>query len=250
MKKSNRLIVTAIVITLLSLLAYDILLKAAYRSGEYKNPNRNFTALNYKDFDIVDINSSTAANVKFVQGPFSVMMDNYADDYVKISQHGNRLQVDANFEGDYRSNQSPYLLVISCPLLRQVNAGATYLTYGRPYTDTTVKETWNMREILISGFKQDSISIVQDYGSTVVLDSTQFRSISAVTGISAGSGSKLVLLNTNRFENTRLDIRQHSKLIVHNATINRLDYMLADSAQLIISGNAQHLLKNSNIVNR
>ncbi len=250
MKKSNLLIIAAAVITLIALVAYDFMLKGKFSSGEYKNPYSDFALLNYKDFDAVDINSSTAVNVKFIQGPFRVMIDNYAASYTKISQHGNHLQIDAGFEGEYRTNSSTYMMVISCPTLLNIYAGATYQTYSRPYTDTVVREIWNMREILVKGFEQDSISIVQDYGSAVVLDSNHFRSISTVTGASTGSGSKLVLLNTNRFEKTMLNIRHHSKLFVYNAAISQLNYRLADSAQLIISGDAQHLLKNSNIVNQ
>ena len=38
MKASNKLLLAAIALTLLSLVVYDIFLKAAYKSGDYADP--------------------------------------------------------------------------------------------------------------------------------------------------------------------------------------------------------------------
>ncbi len=51
MKTSNKFLFAAIVLTLLSLVVYDILLKAAYKSGNYADPYKDFVTLNFKDFD-------------------------------------------------------------------------------------------------------------------------------------------------------------------------------------------------------
>ena len=78
-------------IILVSLVGYDFLLKAEYASGNYKIPFKDYKLLEWKDFDKVDVNGSTAANVKFVQGPFSVRIDNYAVDFVNIKQQAESL---------------------------------------------------------------------------------------------------------------------------------------------------------------
>src|SRR5947209_3869211 len=75
MKTSNKLILTALLLVFIFLFAYDNLLKREYLSGNYRNPYRNFIALKFKDFDTVDMTSSTAANAKFIQGPFSIKID-------------------------------------------------------------------------------------------------------------------------------------------------------------------------------
>src|ERR1700710_1972820 len=90
MKRSNKLIVVAMLLTIVCLVYYDFLLKKAYFSGNYKDPYHEFTNLAFEDFDTVDLGSSTAANVKFIQGPFSVKIDNNAAEYVRVSQHGRR----------------------------------------------------------------------------------------------------------------------------------------------------------------
>jgi hypothetical protein len=226
--------------------AYDLLLKAEYMSGDYKIPYKSYITLPWKNFDIVEVNSSTAVNVQFVQGPFSVKIDDRVLEYTTIRQQGNRLLINANFENNYLWNPHPYVLLISCPKLTKVYANATYYADKHPVTDSIVREAWNMRNVLIDGFKQDSLSVEQDYGSTVMLSNNSIRSVQAVIGKSEGSGSKIILEQNNQFDNARLDIGHRSKLELENCIIHHLAYHLADSAKLIVSGSAHDLLNNLN----
>jgi predicted nucleic acid-binding protein len=103
-----------------------------------------------------------------------------------------------------------------------------------------------MRKVLIDGFKQDSLSVEQDYGSTVILSNNIIRSVHAVIGKSEGSSSRIILQQTNQFDNVSLDIGHRSKLELENCMISHLAYHLSDSAKLIVKGNAQALLNNLN----
>jgi hypothetical protein len=226
-----------------ALIGYDYMLKAEYQSGKYKDPYDGFTTLKFKDFDILDLYSSTVANVRFVQGPFSVRIDPSALKYIKLKQDGRHLLITANFENQYESNRNSYLLVISCPKLEEVNVNATYGTYQKTITDTIVREEWHMKEILIDGFKQDSLNISQDYGSTVVLANNAIKSVKAVIGKSKDSGSKIVIRKNNQFQDATFDIGNKSTLILEKADIHSLNYQLADSAKLILSGAARDFLK-------
>lgn len=246
MKTSNKLILAALLLVLISLFGYDYLLKEVYVSGKYKDPYNGFTALKFKDFDSVDIVSSTAANVKFIQGPFSVRIDTNFLNYVKVKQTGKRLQINTVFESGYLYNPNPYIMVISCPKLFEVNTNATYRSNNQEVTDTIVREDWKMRQILIDGFKQDSLIIKQDYGSTVVLANNQIHIINGVIGVSKKSGSKLIIGKSNELGNVTLNIQNKSSLVLNDALIYNLNYHLADSAKLVLIGNAQNLIKNSN----
>ena len=246
MKTSNKLILVAILVTLVCLVAYDLLLKDTYMSGDYKIPYKSYVTLPWKNFDIVEVNSSTAANVQFVQGPFSVKIDNFALEYTTIRQQGNRLQINAGFEGKYFYNPQPYVLLISCPKLTKVYANATYYVDKHRITDTTVRADWRMRKVLIDGFKQDSLSVEQDYGSTVILSNNIIRSVHAAIGKSKGSSSLIILEKSNQFDNASLDIGYKSKLELENCIIHHLAYHLSDSAKLIVSGSAHSILNNLN----
>ena len=245
MRTSNKFVCLALLLTLLSLIIYDLLLRAEFVSGRYKDPYQNYAALQFKDFDALDINSASVANVKLIQGPFHVRIDKYALDYVKVKQEGKHLQIDVVFNDNHRGNQNPYLLVVSCPKLVELNTGASYRANGRWITDTIYREDWNMRSVLVDGFTQDSLQISQDYGSSIILANDYIRSLRAVIGKSTGSGSNLVIQPGNRFQEASLDIQHNSRLELDNSMINLLKYRLGDSARLVISGKAQHLLNNS-----
>lgn len=245
MKTSNKLVITGIILVLISLAGYDFLLKRAYISGKYKDPYNTFVDLNFKGFDTVDLVSSTAVNVKFVQGPFRVRIDSNFAEYTRIKQTGKRLQINAVFEANYLSDPNPYIMVISCPHLSVINIDATYKADGKQVTDTIVRDDWRMRKVLIDGFKQDSLIINQDYGSTVVLVNSHLQSVNTATGRSGKSGSKLVILEHNQIQKAHLDILNNSTLLLDNAQIGDLHYNLADSANLILTVKATNLLNNS-----
>ena len=244
MKASSKFLLAAAVITLLSLVVYDLLLRAEYSSGNYSDPYRNFITLNCKDFDTLDLPSSTAANVKIVQGPFSIRMDQNAEDFVQLKNEGRRLQIKAGFEGNYQTTSSKYILMISCPRLSALNTNAGYWSNNAEVTDTIVREDWNMRQVLVDGFNEDSLYISQDYGSTVVLANNHIRVISAMIGKSPRSGSSLVIQDNNEFGNAQLDIQNSSKLFLDNARIQNLSIQLGDRSKLIITGKAKNLLNN------
>jgi hypothetical protein len=242
MKASSKFLLAAALITLLSLVVYDLLLRAEYKSGNYLNPNRNFLTLNCKDFDTLDLPSSTAANVKIVQGPFSIRMDRDAADFVQIKNEGRRLQISAAFTGNYQSTSSPFILIVSCPSLSVLNTNASYLSNNTEVTDTIVREDWNMRQVWVEGFNEDSLLISQDYGSTVVLANNHIRAVAATIGKSPGSGSNLIIQDNNEFTYADLDIQNNSKLYLENARIKIPNIRLGDKSKMIITGKAINLL--------
>ena len=245
MKTSNKLILTAFILVLISLAAYDYLLKNEYDSGRYKDPNSNYTELKFRDFDAVDIVSSTAANVRFVQGPFSVKLDKDAAEFTFVKQNGKRLIIDARFRYNYLYNQNPYLLIISCPKLSAINADAFYTAKNVTVIDTTAREDWNMRKILIAGFKLDSLSINQSYGSTVVLANNSIKVLNATVGIMPQSGSKIDILNTNNIQQGNIKILNKSSFALEGGITGTLNYQLADSAKMTVSASAQHIISNA-----
>lgn len=241
MKISNKLIVATLLLTIIALFIYDEMLKTEYVTGRYKDPYRNYVSLNFKDFDSLDINSSTVANAKIVQGPFGVRIDKNAEEYVNITKKGNRLIVSADFKSSSLYNPNIYVVIISCPKLSRLNTGATYTIRNSAITDTIVG--WQMREVLVDGFKQDSLLVNQNYGSTVLIRDSHINNLNGTIGKEKGSGSVIKIFKTNTIESVKLTIQNRSQMELNNILIPKLDYYLADSAKLILNGTAGNSLK-------
>ena len=240
MKTSTKIFIAALLFLVLSVIGYDHLLKKEFLTGRYKNMYAYYTDLQLKNFGSFDIDAAQIANVKFIQGPYRVLIEPNALDYVTVKQKGSKLQIDVSLTGNYYYNRHPYLLLISCPHISAIHADAFITRKERKVIETVVNEGWNGRHILISGFKQDSLTITQDHGSHVILDSNQIGSLSATIGKSPISVSRITILKSNRFENARLQVLNKSKLVLNDAFITHLNYQLSDSALLIMSGAAKH----------
>jgi len=244
-KTSNKLILAALFLLLVSLTGYDYLLRAEYISGRYRDPYSTFITLKFTNFDAVDVNSTSAVNVKFVQGPFSVRVDTGALEFAKFKQQGNRLKIYATFKGDYIQNGNPYIVVISCPKLTEVNTNAIFIAGNKQVTDTVYREDWHMRQNLIEGFTEDSLSIRQSFGSNIILSGNHIRVFNAVVGINTWSFAETFILKNNQFQQANVDVLNRSHLLVEGQTIHDLKYHLADSAKITFTGSAQDILNKS-----
>lgn len=243
MKTSNKILIVILFTLVISNIVYAIAMKKEYLTGNYKKPDFNFNTLPYRDFDEIIINPSENANVKLVQGPFKVMVYNLRQDYLVFKQSGRKLQIDLNWGYARFNTGDKYMIIISCPNLKAVHTNAVYTLNNEHYIDTAANDGWGSHHVLIDGFKQDSLTITQKWGSKVVLANNAINYLNTVTSIGDGSLSKLTVLKTNTIQHTNFDIRNKGQLILGEANIANLHFQLADSALLIINGAAQKNLK-------
>ncbi|MGZ3751274.1 MAG: hypothetical protein ACXVB0_19025 [Mucilaginibacter sp.] len=243
MKTSIKLLLSALLVVVVALFAYDKMVQTEYRSNAYKNPYRYYTDLKFKDFDTINVKSVSASNVLFEQGPFRVRISPGADEFTRISQNKRILDIEAVFKYGYQNNLNSYVVIITCPKIASLKTSAWYGTNGKFYIDTIVKDQWNMRKVLVEGFKQDSLVIAQDYGSRVFLSNNNIGYLKATIGLSNSSGSQLNILNNNHFENVDLEADNKSTLLINSMPKNKSILKIADSAQLILTGSARNILK-------
>ena len=243
MKISNILLIGALLVFLGCILAFDFGIKVRYNKGKFRNQDNEFTALNFRDFDSIQVNASTMANVKFVQGPFKVRVFEDRADIVKVTQKGRLLCIDVDTKGD-NYEDSPFVLIISCPIIELLVTDNKYLENGKQKIDTnaTADLVYKNRviqvakKVVVEGFNQDSLSIIQNNGSHIRLVNNRFKSISAIVGKSPKSASFLTVDESNVFNYAHFDIRNRSQLFMSKATIRDLDYKLAPDAKITFSG--------------
>jgi hypothetical protein len=243
MKTSSKILMLTLAILVISLVAYDLSLKAEYMKGDYMNPYHDYNTLNYSGFDEIELNASTAANIILVQGPFKVLAHPNAEDFLHVSKRGKRLIISAAFADHYKNIITDHVLYISCPKLSLFKSDARYTEHDAPVTDTLIRDI-RWYSTLITGFSLDSLRLKADNASNIVLENNKINTLNGIIGQSNGSGSALTIGSNNNFTNTNLDIRTKSQLVIKGSAIPNLNYHLADSATLVVNGAAvKHLFK-------
>jgi hypothetical protein len=233
MKNSSKFLLAAILVLLASLTAYNMALRTEYRKGDYTDPLRGYVNLGLKNFSEVAVPASGVVGVKLVPGPFSVRLNPRATEYVQVRQQGSRLVITAAFPGQRRYFGQAATVVISCPRLASLTTDAVYNSAGKPVIG---KNFWNGEQVLVQGFKQDSLTVRADRGSRVELAGNQLGYLGATAGASLGSHTQLQLNADNRIGAADLTLGHQSELGVSNIAIPQLRYHVADSAKVTLSG--------------
>ena len=241
MKTSVKFLLAAALVLLASLTAYNMALRAEYRSGAYRDPLRGYKVLSFKEFIKVTVPAAGILNVKIVSGPFSVRINPAVAEYVRVSQQNGSLLITAAFP-----DQRPYLgaaeaVVISCPRLVALTTDAVYQIEGQQHVD---KQALFMRgRTLVQGFRQDSLALQQDKASRIELTGNNLNFLRAVAGATAGSHSMLQLNKDNHIAAANLTLNHQSELILDNVAIPQLRYHFADSAKATLTGAALTALR-------
>lgn len=242
MRTSIKILIAALALVLTGLLAYDTQLKAEYLKGNYKRAFGGFVPANFNNFNAIELQSGTAINLMVVKGPYKVTVDPTVGDFVKISQQGSKLIIRAVFKDHYRGLAGDYVVFVSCPELSSFSSNACYTTGDITVTDTTALNfAW--RQTVISGFTNNNMLITESNASNVMIRNCRVDTLKAIIGISNNSGSDLTIGAGNYFKQTDFDIRNKSTLMLKNIAGGNINYHLADSAQLMVNGASQPLLK-------
>ena len=233
MKISNKIFVAALTLLLVALTAYNIALRAEYRTGKYRDPLANYNRLTTKGFDQIDVPAASSLSVRIAAGPAAVWVRKDVKDVVRVTQTGGRLTVAAAYPGTRQWFGPGPAVVIYCPRLRQLRTDAIYSKAGKTHTD---KED-NMGQVVVRNFQQDSLLISQNYGTDVHLEGNRLNYLSARAGQAPGSRAELRIKANNRIGAADLTVRHRGVLKLATA-IPGLRTHFSDSATVTFSGAA------------
>ena len=235
MKTSNKLMVAAVALVLGSLATYDAALHAEYRTGQYKDPLRDYQALGLRNFDAVRVPSASGLRVKIVAGPFAVHVDNDAADYVHVTQHGQQLLVSLDYPEQPEPLGQREDVVISCPRLAALTTEGSYTVAGQ----VPVSQRQAGGEVEVQGFRQDDLTLRQDQSNLIRLLGNTLGRLRAVVGATAGTEPRLEINADNHIQRADLTIDHQGHLDLATA-IPGLRYHFSDSASVVLSGAASH----------
>jgi hypothetical protein len=235
MKNSTKYLLAALLVLLASLTAYNMALRTEYHSGTYKDPLRNFTALNFKGFTEVAIPAASTITVKIVAGPYAVHFSPEAAEYVHLRQQGSQLIVSADFPSHHEYLGNRPLLVISCPRLTTLRTDAVYQQAGQRQVD---KEYGGNHSVQVQGFRQDSLTVLADHASRVELAGNKLGLLRAEAGASPGSHTALQVGGDNHIAAASFRISHQGELVLNNTAIAQLRHQFGDSARVTLTGAA------------
>ena len=236
MKTSNKLLLAALLVLLISLTLYDTALRAEYRKGTFRDPFKDFVTLNLKDFNALDLPAASQASVRIEPGPYQVRVYKPLNEFLQASQHGRQLTLALRFPEDDHSflDQNQPAIVITCPSLIALRTNATYLVKNQPKTNR-FPSSWNPQLVQVQNFRQDSLLVRANNGSQVELVGTTLHHLRVVAST---GGPVLRLLASNRIAQATLKMGGWSRLELNTLVIPNLHYQFSDSATVSLPGRA------------
>ncbi|AMR26444.1 hypothetical protein A0257_04545 [Hymenobacter psoromatis] len=236
MKTSTTFLLAALLVLLASLTAYNMALRAEYRSGAFKDPLHDYATLKFSNFTEVEAPAAGVVGIKIIAGPYRVRISPRAAKYVQVHQQGSRLVITAAFP-DQRVPLGQTAVVISCPQLTQLTANADYALNGARHRDKQ-EIFFAASPVVVEGFTQDSLSVQQDNATHIELIKNNLKFLRVVAGATPGSHSILQMGQDNRIAAANLALNHQSELQLYNLAIPQLQYHFADSAKAILTGAA------------
>jgi len=243
MKTSYQLLILAAFILFGTTAAYDIALNREYSKTDHNDPYSDYDQLNFKNFDKIEILGSNRIATTIIYGPkFDVKQLKFMED-VLIEQKGSTLIITFNSESNSYQGGSGNDFIIKCPSLKQITADFIYTSNGMPVATLDSKsDRYYGGRVSVNGFKQDSLYVIMNNSTTVLLQNNNLNFLDANIGGRDLTRSTIDIDGTNSISSAQLNLQHQSVMTLRNIYINNFKYKLSDSAQVNLSGISLQLL--------
>ncbi len=230
MKTSNKLFITAILIIVISMIGYDLALRAEYRKGEYKNRFYGMDKIHFNGFTKIENRAANLISMEVEEGnkPEIWIAKDWRK-HLKIFKNGTTLVVE--FVGKQTNNlfYYPGKFTIICPALDAITT--------IPVIDNQLSENYNSESTTtIKGF--DLQSLVLDIGknSGLILEKNKINSLQATVGNKSSENARLTISSDNQIKLATVNVPGKNFLTLENPVINKTNFTVSDSATVSASG--------------
>ena len=239
MKTSNKLIITALLIFICSLVGYDLALKAQYKnlkkSGRLVKTKEgisytDYDELNFKNFKDIDIQSANFMNVNVVHGEKEeVWVKKGQMPLFDITQNENSLNINLSKRGNRKFSLSTEIdIFIVSPKVYEIRTG----TYSNKLKENLIN---GRLKVIVSGFSQDSLQVNVSTGAQITLNRNQLKILNSKVGDKSGNGF-LKIASDNTIQALKLEALNKSTVEILDTDIKDIDYKVADNAMITLSG--------------
>lgn len=239
MKKSTMLIITAILIIMGSLVAFNYTLKAVYLTGEYKSSfnGMDFTPLN--GIEKLIIQTERLSNVQVEYGEKEgIWVDRDIKEKVKFetSQHTLNLgESDAS-----KQEKSSWINGRIVIITKNLNAIATVSNFKPKMGE---RYPYGSSNVSLKGYHLDQLDLQIESYVSVYLHRMEVQTLNAIVGTKTSEGAELTLSSDTKINNATLNVPGNSKLTMLDPKIVKTNYLLSDSATVSLNGRVVQMIK-------
>jgi len=249
MKTSNKILLAATLIIITYLIIYDFALQAEYRKGDFKSSYYHMQQLKFNNFTTIEHNAGNIIGLKVQKGPYAVWINEYLKDKVTISQHNQTLQIDyTGKKGDY-VNGYETAIIISCPNVASITTNP-YIAAGGSLEGRSVHKSGESIIVqrnphgisTVSGFSESSMNIQASQFTEIDLENNSLDELNAKIGANPTGDAGLTVNANNKIKAANLQVLGKSSLRLDDLVIDKINYNLADNAEVTLTGKASGML--------
>lgn len=239
MKTSNKLLLTAILIIIVSMVAYDLALRAEYRKGTYKSRFYGMEKVGFKGFKNIDNRVANLIDIHIEHGDnFGVWVNNDMKDRIKITQNGAELVIDTAIRNSTGSNNFYGKIVITCPSLDKVTTSSVFFKKaGERYYD-------NEATTALKGFDEQNLTLIINKSTHLNLDKSKIKRLDAIVGDSLSQHAYLFIGSSNQIEDAIISVPGKNVLNIENPKIVKSTFNISDSANISLGGSILKQLRH------
>ena len=239
MKTSNKFLILITIVIISFMVIYNNDLKAEYLKGAFRNRFYQMEQLSFKNFSNVRHNSADKIGIHIEKGDkYQVWIKSDLKDKIAFKQHGKTLFI-VSKEGTRTWGYGDGIIIV-CP---QLDSLTTVMDAETNRRKVDYKNAWYVNPNVIAGFNQPKMVININKVTGVTLIGNQIDDLQATVGDKLIGKAYLNISASNNIKQANLQVPGKSELELSNATIGKLNYVIADEAKVTLSGRSLSLVK-------
>jgi hypothetical protein len=229
MKTSTMLITSAVIIILISLVAYNFSLRASYLKGDYKNPYYGLEFTPVQGINELSAASSNHMVINVNHGKKEgIWMSDRVKDKIVFKESNGILSIDlskAAKDDEFKVFNKDLILVINKPVK---------ITTTPYFKVPEYENSYIFGKIILNNFQQDSLIVDLGKSGAVILDNLHLKKLKALVGKDKGSAN--LVLSAGTYHSADFNIPGKGKIELLNPVITQTRYDVSDAATVTLNG--------------
>lgn len=236
MKKSSIMIITAVLVTLGSLTAFNIDVKKVYLSGAYKSRFRDMEFTSLKGIENLDLQNADQMGIEVQYGTKEgIWIHKSVKEQITTNIVGQTLKIGIDKNSKEDGGIGWGRVIIITRKLGKVNTTSNlHITQENSYYDAQVS---------ISGYQEGNLDLQISDGVSVSLSSCKLNQLTANIGDEKYGKADVHMGSDMKINTATFNIPGMSSLTLAAPDITKVTYNLSDSATVTLNGKLVQMIK-------